>query len=160
MVLFLPEQFPHLNSATAHTSVSHVLSHHHQYFCCGVAVVSVVLTFLSPITGKIAGVIHMIVKRGKNAYQYQSSRVNGEVKTVYQRKVSTQELQEHEKRKKETQQYRQREQDLTQLQQAVNQALSALDMMKRAQLLTIGLYTRRSEIRTLQKEVLCHTTMN
>ena len=102
----------------------------------------------------------MIVKRGAKASQYQSSCVNGEVKTIYQRTVSAQELQEHEKRKKETQQYRQREQDLAQLQQAVNQALSALDMMKRAQLITIGLYQRRSEFRTLQKEVLCHTTMN
>ena len=102
----------------------------------------------------------MIVKRGKKAYQYQSSRVNGEVKTVYQRKVSTQELQEHEKRKKETQQYRQRERDLAQLHQAVNQALSALEMMKRAQLLTIGLYQRRSEIRTLKGEAICHITKN
>jgi hypothetical protein len=33
-------------------------------------------------------------------------------------------------------------------------------MMKRAQLLTIGLYIRRSEIRTLQGEALCHTTIN
>ena len=102
----------------------------------------------------------MIVKRGTKAYQYQSSRVNGDIKTIYQRTVSAQELQEHEKRKKETQQYRQREQELEELQQAVNQALSALDMMKRAQLLTIGLYTRRSEIRTLQEDVKCHTTMN
>ena len=102
----------------------------------------------------------MIVKRGKKAYQYQSSRVNGEVKTVYQRKVSAQELQAHEKRTEETHQYRQREQELAQLHQSVNQVLSALDMMKRAQLLMIGLYIRRSEIRTLQEEALCHTTIN
>ena len=102
----------------------------------------------------------MIVQRGKNAYRYQSIRENGEPKTLYKGKISTQELREHEQRKEETQQYRQREQELAQLQQAVNQALSALDMMKRAQLLTIGLYQRRSEFRTLQKEVLCHTTVN
>ena len=103
----------------------------------------------------------MIVKRGAKAYQYQSSRVNGAVKTIYQRTVSAQELQEHEKRKEETQQYRQREQDLAGLHQAVNQALRALDMMKRAQLLTIlGLYTRRSELRTLKGDARCHTTMN
>jgi hypothetical protein len=102
----------------------------------------------------------MIVKRGAKAYQYQSSRVNGEVKTIYQRTVSAQELQEHEQRKEETQQQRKREEELQQLQQAVNQALSALDMMKRAQLLTIGLYTRRSEIRTLQEEARCHTSTN
>ena len=102
----------------------------------------------------------MIVTRGKNAYQYKSSRVNGEVKTVYEKKISVQQLQEHERRKEETQQHRQREQELAQLHQAVNQALSALDMMKRAQLLTIGLYERRSEIRTLKGEAICHTTMN
>ena len=102
----------------------------------------------------------MIVKRGAKAYQYQSSRVNGDVKTIYQRTVSAQELQEHEKRKEVTQQHRQREQELAQLHQAVNQALSALEMMKRAQLLTIGLYTRRSEIRTLTGEARCHTTMH
>src|SRR5437660_7293647 len=102
----------------------------------------------------------MIVKRGAKAYQYQSSRVNGEVKTIYQRTVSAQELQEHEKHKEETQQQRKREEELQQLHQAVNQALSALEMMQRAQLLLIGLYTRRSEIRTIKEEPLCHTTMN
>jgi len=102
----------------------------------------------------------MIVKRGKKAYQYQSSRVNGEVKTVYQRTVSAQELLEHEKRKEATERHRQREHDLAQLHHSVNQVLGALDMMKRAQLLTIGLYIRRSEIRTLQEEARCHTTIN
>ena len=102
----------------------------------------------------------MIVKRGKNAYQYKSSRVNGDVKTIYERKVSCQELQEHERLKEETQQHRQREQELQQLHQAVNQALSALDMMKRAQLITIGLYERRSEIRKLQEDAICHTAKN
>jgi len=65
----------------------------------------------------------MIVKRGKHAYQYQSSRVNGDVKTVYQGNVSTQELHEHEQRKEETYRHRQREHELARLQQAVNQAL-------------------------------------
>ena len=102
----------------------------------------------------------MIVKRGKSAYQYTSSRINGDVKTIYERKVSCQELKEHERRKEDTQQHRQREQELQQLHQAVNQALSALAMMKRAQLITIGLYERRSEIRTLQEDALCHTAMN
>jgi hypothetical protein len=102
----------------------------------------------------------MIVKRGRHAYQYQSSRINGDVKTVYQGKVSMEELQDHEKRKEEAHQHRQREQDLAQLQQTVNQALRALDMMKRAQLLLIGVYARRSELRTLKGDALCHTTTN
>ena len=65
----------------------------------------------------------MIVKRGKNAYQYQSSRVNGEVKTIYPRTVSAEELHEHEKRKEETYQYRQHKHERAPLQQAVNHAL-------------------------------------
>jgi hypothetical protein len=71
----------------------------------------------------------MIVKRGKHAYQYQSSRVKGDVKTVYQGKVSTQELHEHEQRKEETQQHRQREHELAQLQQAVHPALPLSGMI-------------------------------
>jgi hypothetical protein len=102
----------------------------------------------------------MIVQRGKNAYRYQSIRENGEPKTLYKGKISSQEFREHEQRKEETQQYQQREQELAQLHQAVNQALSALEMMQRAQLLLIGLYQRRSELRTLKGEARCHTTTN
>src|SRR5215467_10249805 len=102
----------------------------------------------------------MIVQRGKNAYRYQSIRENGEPKTLYKGRISTQELREHEQRKEETQQHRQREQELDQINKAVNQALGALDMMQRAQLLLIGLYTRRSELRTLKGEALCHTNTN
>src|SRR5262249_13623219 len=102
----------------------------------------------------------MIVQRGKNAYRYQSIRENGEPKTLYKGRISTQELRDHEQRKEETQQHRQREQELEKLSQTVDQALSALDMMKRAQLLAIGLYIRRSELRTIKEEALCHTTIN
>ena len=102
----------------------------------------------------------MIVKRGQSTYLYQSIRENGEPKTLYKGKMSSQQLREHERRKEDTQQHRQREQELQQLQQAVNQALRALAMMKRAQLITIGLYEQRSEIRTLQEDALCHTPMN
>ena len=95
----------------------------------------------------------MIVKRGKNAYQYQSSRVNGEVKTVYQRKVSTQELQEHERRKEETQQHRQREQELQRLNEQLENALKLIKIMERGYLLVAGFYTHKSsEIRKLQEE--------
>ena len=102
----------------------------------------------------------MIVKRGQNSYLYQSIRENGEPKTLYKGKMSSQQLKEQERRKEDAQHHRQREQELQQLHQAVNQALSALAMMKRAQLITIGLYERRSEIRTLQEDALCHTAMN
>jgi len=102
----------------------------------------------------------MVVKRGRNAYQYQSSRVNGEVKTVYQRKVSAEEFRACALQKEKKQQQRNREEELNQINQAVDQVLEALDMMKRAHLLTIGLYQRRSEIRKLQENARCHTTMN
>ena len=95
----------------------------------------------------------MIVQRGKHAYRYQSIREHGEPKTLYKGKISSQELREHEQRKEEIQQHQQREQELDQLNKAVNQVLSALNMMQRAQLLTIGLYQRRSEIRRLQENV-------
>ena len=71
----------------------------------------------------------MIVKRGTKASQYQSSCVNGEVKTVSQGTVSTQELQEHEQRKEVTQQQRRRDEDPHQLQQAIHPALPFAGMM-------------------------------
>ena len=91
----------------------------------------------------------MIVKRGENAYQYQSSRVNGEVKTVYQRKVSTQELQEHEKRKEEKKTRKRREEEIEQLNREVELALKIIKIMERAYLLLAGFYERKSEIRPL-----------
>jgi hypothetical protein len=92
----------------------------------------------------------MIVKRGKNAYQYQSSRVNGEVKTVYQRKVSTQELQAHEQRKEVTQQQRRREEELQRLHEQLENALKLIKIMERGYLLVAGYYQRKSEVRKLQ----------
>src|SRR6266446_7419679 len=91
----------------------------------------------------------MIVKRGKNAYQYQSSRINGEVKTVYQRKVSIQELQEHEQRKEETHQHRQREQELQRLNEELENALKLIKIIERGYLLVAGYYERKSELRPL-----------
>jgi cell shape-determining protein MreC len=94
----------------------------------------------------------MIVKRGAKAYQYKSSRVNGEVKTVYQRTVSAQELQAHKKRKEETQQHRQQEQELQQLNEALENALKLIKIMERGYLLLAGYYQRKSEIRKLQED--------
>ena len=103
----------------------------------------------------------MMIQKGRGTYVYRTQRVNGKPVTRYIGKSSSPQAQEYAKSKEEKKQQRNRQEDLAQLQQAVNQALSALDMMKRAQLLTIlGLYIRRSEIRTLQEEALCHTTMN
>ena len=102
----------------------------------------------------------MLVQRGKSTYVYNSQRINGKPVTRYIGKSSSPQAKEYAKRKEEKKQQRNREEELAQLHQSVNQVLSALDMMKRAQLLAIGLYIRRSEIRTLQEEALCHTTIN
>jgi len=93
----------------------------------------------------------MIVKRGKNAYQYQSSRINGEVKTVYQRKVSIQELQEHEQRKEETHQHRQREQEIQRLNEELENALKLIKIMERGYILLAGHYMHKNEVRRLQE---------
>jgi hypothetical protein len=102
----------------------------------------------------------MFVERGNSTYVYSTERVNGKPVTRYIGKSSSPQAQQYAKRKEEKKQQRNREEELAQLQQVVNQALSALDMMKRAQLLLIGVYARRSEIRKLQEDVRCHTTMN
>ncbi len=68
----------------------------------------------------------MIVKRGKNAYQYQSSRVR--------------------------QQHRQREQELQRLNEELETALKMIKITERAYLLLAGFYERKSEIRKLQEE--------
>ena len=73
---------------------------------------------------------------------------------------SSPQAREHQHKMEKKRTTREREQELDQLNKAVDQALSALDMMKRAQLLTIGLFQRRSEIRTLQEDARCHTTIN
>jgi hypothetical protein len=118
--------------------------------------------FLDPLTGKISGGhTSMLVQRGKSTYVYNSQRIDGKPVTRYIGKSSSPEAKEFATGKEEKKQQRNREEELQQLHQAVTQALSALDMMKRAQLLTIlGLYTRRSEFRALKEEARCHTTMN
>jgi len=65
----------------------------------------------------------------KHAYQYQSSQVNGEVKTVSQGTVSTQELQEYEQQQEALHRQREREQDLAQRQPSVHHALPLAGMI-------------------------------
>ena len=100
-------------------------------------------------------------QKRKREYRYTTVTVDGKKQSRYLGKPSSSpQALEHQQKMEQKQTAKEREQELHHIQQAVNQALSALDMMKRAQLLTIGLYIRRSEIRTLQEEALCHTTMN
>jgi len=97
----------------------------------------------------------------KREYKYTTITIDGKKQSRYLGKPSSSpEARDHQQKMEQKRKTREREQELDQLHKAVDQALSALEMMKRAQLLTIGLYIRRSEIRTLQEEALCHTTMN
>src|SRR5712691_9530008 len=94
----------------------------------------------------------MIVKRGKNAYRYQSIRENGEPKTLYKGKISCQQLADHEQRKEKAQQHRRREEELQQLNVELEHALKVIKLIERGYLLVAGYYERKSEIRKLQEE--------
>ena len=102
----------------------------------------------------------MITQKGRGTYVYSTTRVNGKPVTRYIGKSTSPQAKAYEKSKEEKKQQRNREEALNHLHTAVDEVLKALDMMKRAQLLTIGLYERRSEIRTFKGEAICHTTMN
>jgi hypothetical protein len=94
----------------------------------------------------------MIVKRGNNAYRYKSIRESGEPKTLYQGKVSSEELRAYQQRKEEKTHYREQEEALTQLQTAVDRAMDLLHLMIRGHLLLAGHFERRSELRKLKEE--------
>ena len=94
----------------------------------------------------------MIVKRGNHGYQYTSIRENGEPKTIYQGKVSSQQLREHEARKEEKKQCKSREEELAQLQTAVDRAMDLIHLMVRGNLLLAGYFERKSELRKLKEE--------
>ena len=97
----------------------------------------------------------------KETYCYTTVAIDGKKKSLYLGKPSSSpEAREHQQKMEQKRTSKEREQELEQLHQAVNQALSALDMMQRAQLLLIGLYQRRSELRILQEDARCHTTIN
>ena len=100
-------------------------------------------------------------QKRKREYRYTTVTVDGKKKSLYLGKPSSSPQareQQHKMEKKWT--TREREQELDQLNKAVDQALNALSLMTRAQLITIGLFQRRSEIRKLQEDARCHTTIN
>jgi hypothetical protein len=100
-------------------------------------------------------------QKRQREYKYTTVTIDGEKKSLYLGKPSSSlPARKHQQKMEQKQTIREREQELDQLNQAVNQALRALDMMKRAQLLIVGIYSRRSEFRTLKEEAICHTTMN
>src|SRR5215467_1092843 len=100
-------------------------------------------------------------QKHKREYRYTTVTVDGKKKALYLGKPSSSpQARDHQHKMEQKRTTREREQELDQLNKAVDQALSALSLMTRAQLITIGLYQRRSEIRTLQEDTRCHTTIN
>ena len=97
----------------------------------------------------------------KREYKYTTITIDGKKQSRYLGKPSSSpEARDHQQKMEQKRTTREREQELEELNKAVDQALSALSLMTRAQLITIGLFQRRSEIRKVQEEALCHTTIN
>jgi hypothetical protein len=101
-------------------------------------------------------------KKRKEKYYYTTVTIDGKKKSLYLGKPSaSRQARDHQHKMEQKRTIKAREQELDQLNKAVDQALHALNLMTRAYLLTIiGLYQRRSEIRTLQEDVKCRTTMH
>jgi len=100
-------------------------------------------------------------KKRKEKYCYTTITIDGKKQSRYLGKPSSSpQARDHQQKMEQKQTTREREQDLEQLSKAVDQALSALSLMTRAHLITIGLFQRRSEIRTLKGDAICHTTAN
>ena len=100
-------------------------------------------------------------QKRRREYKYIIVTVDGKKQSRYLGKPSSSpEARDHQQKMEQKRTTREREQGLEELNKAVDQALKALDMMTRAQLLLIGLYTRGSELRTLQEDARCHTTIN
>jgi len=100
-------------------------------------------------------------KKRKEKYCYTTITVDGKKQSRYLGKPSSSpQARDHQQKMEQKRKTREREQELEELNKAVDQALSALSLMTRAQLITIGLFQRRSEIRKVQEEARCHTTIN
>ena len=100
-------------------------------------------------------------QKRKREYRYTTVTVDGKKKSLYLGKPSSSpQAGEHQQKMEKKWTTREREQELDQLNKAVDQALNALSLMTRAQLITIGLFQRRSEFRKLQEDARCHTTIN
>jgi hypothetical protein len=100
----------------------------------------------------IQGVISMIVKKGRGTYVYSTKRVNGKPVTKYIGKSTSPQAKTYEKGKEKKKQQRNREEELQQLTQELESALKVIKITERAYLLLAGFYTRKSELRPLQKE--------
>jgi hypothetical protein len=100
-------------------------------------------------------------QKRKDKYCYTTVTVEGQKKSLYLGKPSSSpQARDHQQKMEVKRTTCEREQELQELYKAVDKALHALSLMTRAQLITIGLFQRRSEIRRLQEDARCHTTIN
>jgi len=92
----------------------------------------------------------MLVTKGKSVYQYKSVREeDGGRKTLYEGKLSPQQIQEHLKRKEDQDLQKQHYQQMTALLDDLDTVRAVHDVIIRAGLLVNNYYLRRSEIRSI-----------
>ncbi len=95
----------------------------------------------------------MLVQKGKSVYQYKSIREeDGGIKTLYEGKLSPQQIQEHHKRKEEQALRKQHQQEIGSLLDALDEVRAVNELLIRTNLLFNKQYLRRSEIRRLKHE--------
>ena len=92
----------------------------------------------------------MLVTKGKSVYQYKSVREEGGRKTLYEGKLSPQQIQEHHKRKEDQDLRKQHSQQMTALLDDLDTVRAVHDVIIRAGLLLNNQYLRRSEIRSIK----------
>ena len=95
----------------------------------------------------------MLVKKGKSVYQYKSIREeDGGRKTLYEGKLSPQQIQEHDKRREEQILKKQSQQEVGSLLDALDEVRAVNELLIRTNLLFSKQYLRRSEIRRFKHE--------
>ena len=93
----------------------------------------------------------MLVTKGNSVYQYKSVREeDGGRKTLYEGKLSPQQIQEHHKRKEDQDLRKQHYQQMTALLDDLDTVRAVHDVIIRAGLLVNNQYLRRSEIRSFK----------
>ena len=93
----------------------------------------------------------MLVTKGKSVYQYKSVREeDGGRKTLYEGKLSPQQIQEHHKRKEDQDLRKQHYQQMTALLDDLDTVRAVHDVIIRAGLLVNNQFLRRSEIRSFK----------
>ena len=94
----------------------------------------------------------MLVTKGKSVYQYKSIREeDGGRKTLYEGKLSPQQIQEHDKRREEQILKKQSQQEIASLLDALDQFRAVNALLVRASVLCNRQYFRKGEVRTMRR---------